>query len=274
MLLSEVADAQDPDITVEECAFFIDNDGDTEGDTPFQTGDDLFIVQDSLVVGGCSFKLNAPKEVSLQIETDLIDWNARVEIFRTPDRVSREEYWLYPGDFELPRLQGDMEIKFNFTKGFTPRSIKTVTVPARYRDLDYEHQVQIPKLFRLLGISSIAADGRIDRLERNVQSASLAYINANQRAVDAEDELAEWASTIATHWLQEGYPRVAEDIIHDASNRETDAERTGASWMWLAIATWLVIIILIAGCIVYYIVAVRNNTEGDVRPHSDINDPM
>ena len=51
------ASAQAPNIEAESCEFFVDVDGDLKGDNKIPTGDDQMVIQDSLIVGSCKFKL-------------------------------------------------------------------------------------------------------------------------------------------------------------------------------------------------------------------------
>ena len=132
-----------------------------------------------------------------------------------------------------------MVVTANF-RGATPRSIRGRSLPD-----NYNHEVQIPRNFRLMSIVAITADGREDRLERNVQAASASYIQVHNLLSDGND-LPEWARTLGEQWLEEGYPQVADSIIV----RATSSEQVGGGlnlWMIATLvlaALWLLTIVV------------------------------
>ncbi len=260
-----------PEITEEDCSFWIDSDADGEGNIRIEPEPDQLVHQDSPVVGGCTFKLSAPKEATMEIESELVEWEVNVEIKREPD--TSNEFTLYLGDTRIPDIEGDMRVVINFSDGHTPRSIRSRTLPDRYRHDAYRHDVQIPEAFRLLGVTVITSDGLKDRLEQDVQSASDAYISTRQRIAESGAELPEWAVTLATDWLEKGYPQVADEIIFAARGHSGIGSGSGGInwWMWLAIVTW--IILIVAGAMMFYLNVIkpnRPNSKPEPLPDADM----
>ena len=221
-----------PEISDPECSFYLDRDKDGEGNERFDAEPDNHIPQETHVVGGCEFKLNAPANVTMVVESDLKEWSGDVELTEEPN--DPKEYQVYSGNNEIPNVQGTMVITANF-RGNTPRSIKSRTMPD-----GYQHDVQIPEEFRLMGITVITADGRKDRLERNVQSASLAYIQVRNLMLDPDEERPDWVNSLTDEWLNKGYPQVADSIVVQASAAR--GGNTGVNyWLWSFIGTWVLI---------------------------------
>lgn len=197
------------DIAEKECAFWLDFDQDGEGDAAIDTGPGHYARQETAVVGGCTFKLNTRAEATLVVVSELDDWSSEVEISQEPSLPER--FTLHPGRAEIPGLEGGMKISVNHT-GQTPRSVKSRSLPD-----DYEHEVQVPRPFRLLEVTVITPAGKKDRLEENVQSASSAYISAHERINDrtsgAEAAPPDSAMALAGELLDEGYPQIADRVL-------------------------------------------------------------
>ena len=167
-------------------------------------------------------------------------------------------FTLHPGKNEIPGLRGRMRIEVDHT-GVTPRSVKLRTL----RD-GYEHQVQVPRSFRLLELTIITPDGRLDRLEESVQSASAAYLSAHQLvfgsrfAPDASSPSE--VVTLANDLLEQGYPQIATDVL------DLEAASVGkgvpAVWKWMAISLAVVILALIAIAITIFYASKRGLPAG------------
>lgn len=225
------AGSESPEIAEPECSFWLDHDTDGEGDEPFVTDPGSLALQQSPVVGGCTFKLNAPDEATLLVASELVDWEVEVELKREPGGA--EEFKMYPGRTEIPGVQGRMRVIANFAKGATPRSGKSRTLPDGYR-----HEAQIPKEFRLIEITVTTPDGRKDRLERNATSASGAFISAHRLVSDGNIGAPAWTVALAEEWLEQGYPQVSDSLMA-ADSANSGAGSGGVNWwMWIAIATW------------------------------------
>lgn len=223
------------DIADRECAFWLDFDGDGEGDDAIDTGPDHYARQETAVVGGCTFRLNTDAEATLVVVSELNDWKATVEIIRNPG--APETKTLYPARPKIPGLQGGMEIRIDH-RGTTPRSEKNRTL----RD-DYSHSVQTPRQFRLLEVTVTTPDGISDRLEQGVQSASSAYIETHRRTSGYPQDDSP-AVTLAAELLSEGYPQVADRVLGLADAPVS----TGTNWwMWTTIAILAVVAIAVVG---------------------------
>ncbi|MCY4559618.1 MAG: hypothetical protein OXF79_25255 [Chloroflexi bacterium] len=247
------------DISETECAFWLDFDGDGEGDEAVEIHPDKYIRQEMPVVGGCEVRLNTQEEATLVLVSELTDWSSEVEVIQEPGMP--RPFTLHPGKNEIAGLQGSMRIEVNHT-GVTPRSVKLRTL----RD-GYEHQVQVPRPFRLLEVTIITPDGRLDRLEESVQSASAAYISAHQLvfgsrfAPDATGQSEVVA--LANALLEQGYPQIASDVL--ALESGSVGGGVSAMWMWTAIALAVVVLALIAGAIAVVLASKRNLPEGAER---------
>ncbi len=246
------ASAQAPDIEAENCEFFVDVDGDLKGDNKIPTGDEHFVVQDSLITGSCEFNLQAGEMPTLRVESDLVDWEGIVEVFNTSDR-STDIFTVDRERAVLPELHGDLEVKVVIVRGHAPRSIKTEVIAGRYRTLDYEHDVQTPRRFRIVGIAVISADTVRDRLEHNVQSATEAYLDTRRYLESVESGTPQWVDSLAYRWLEKGYPRVANDIAETSLEEGESRGNGGSFWMWGAIITWLLIALSVLASIAYLI---------------------
>ena len=222
------AGSESPEIAQPECSFWLDHDTDGEGDEPFATAPDSLVLQQSPIVGGCTFKLSAPDEATLLVASELVDWEVEVELKREPGGI--EEFKMYPGRTEIPGVQGRMRVIANFAKGATPRSGKSRTLPDGYR-----YEAQIPKEFRLIEITVTTPDGRKDRLERNATSASGAFISAHRLVSDENIGAPAWTVALAEEWLEQGYPQIADSLMAADSGTESGGVNW---WMWTAIATW------------------------------------
>ena len=244
------------EIRDKECAFWLDYNGDGEGDERL-SGE--YVIQETSIVGGCVFKLSAPEEVTLVVESDLTEWETDVELKREPG--STKDFKLYPGRNQIPGIQGSMRVVANFVRGTTPRSGKSRTLTDGYR-----HEVQIPEEFRLLGITVTTPDGKKDRLEQNAQSASRAYISAHKQMGEAE--LPEWAATLAEEWMAEGYPQVADRVM----TIKVPPGDTGIRWWkWGAIGTWVGVLVIVISITAFYLVKEKRNQPEPRRP---IDDPL
>ena len=244
--LSAAGPAQDgsdaPEITDDNCRFLLDEDGDGEGDVRIDGW--AYIHQEKPVTGTCTFRLNAPQVATLIIESELIGWKSDVNLKEEPGEPT--EFKKHPGDNEIANVEGAMSVTVKLW-GDSPRSIRSRTMLE-----GYEHEVQIPEEFRLLEITAITKDGRRERLEQEGQSASDAYIQVHRKLLDSQEELPDWANTLANEWLEEGYPQVADGIIAQALEIDEDGGSGINRWMWAAIATWVVIIIAVVGGVAYY----------------------
>lgn len=232
-----------PEITDVECNFYLDPDGDGKENQPFEADPEEYIPQETAVIGGCEFKLNAPVEATLIIESELQDWEAEVKLTREPD--PSEEFRMYPGHLEIEELKGSMLVNVAIEDGKTPRSVQL-------RDLTegYRQEVQEPEVFRLLEVTVITPDGSKDRLEQNVQSASGPYLAAERNLSAAQDEMPGWVTDLAGEWLSDGYPQVADSILNYAEdNLETGSE--APIWMLLALVGWAIIAIAVIGGVIF-----------------------
>ena len=238
------SELESPEISEPECSFYLDRDGDGEGNERFDVGPGEFIPQETPVVGGCTFRLNAPTDVTIVVESELKGWSADVELTEEPG--DPQIYQVYPGDNEIQNVLGAMVVTANF-RGDTPRSVKARTLPD-----EYDHQVQIPEEFRLMGMTAITADGRKDRLERNIRSASAAYIQVNNLLSKSDNELPEWAQALAQEWLDKGYPQVSDSVIVRA-NSDLGGDESTNWWKWLAIGTWVALLALLAVSVILFI---------------------
>lgn len=263
-ILAAAGPAQDgadaPEITEPECSFWLDYDDDGEGDEPFEAEPEEYILQETPVVGGCTFKLNAPTAVTMLVESELRDWEAIVALKREPDPA--EEFRMYPGRGKRDGISGSMRVTANLDGG-TPRSSKIRNLADGYRQ-----EVQIPEQFRLLEISVTTPDGSRDRLELNVRSASGAYLHANDKVSQARANLPDWVIRLAEEWLSEGYPQVADSIIAGAA-ANTDGDTAGANWwMWGFIGTWA--LILVGLLIVAVVIIVTRKPQAPPPPGAKI----
>jgi len=223
-----------PEVSDPECSFYLDRDNDGEGNERFDTSSETYVPQQTQVVGGCEFRLNAPVRATLLFESELVDWNGEVRLKQEPNPAIEQS--VYAGDNEIPDIFGSMVVTANF-RGATPRSIRPRTLPDNYK-----HEVQIPRNLRLISIVAITADGREDRLERNVQAASASYIQVHNLLSDGDD-LPEWARTLGQKWLEEGYPQVADSIITRATS---GGEVGGGLNGWMVTSIVLAVLLLIA----------------------------
>jgi hypothetical protein len=215
----------------------VDYDRDGEGDEPAEDTNDTYVLQEVPIVGGCEFRLNAPEQATLVVDSELTDWAMNIEIKREPGGA--EDFKMYSGRTQIPGVKGQMRVIANFEDGNSPRSVKPREVGDGYR-----HEVQIPEEFRLLEITVTTPDGREERLERNARSASGAYITAHRDIIEPDDELPDWAINLAQGWLEKGYPQVSSEIVEQAIEGEGAGGGSPGWWMWAAIATWAVIVIL------------------------------
>ncbi len=225
-----------PEIAEPECSFYLDRDGDGEGNERFDAEPEEYVPQETPIVGGCTFKLNTPAEATMVVESELKDWNGDFKLKKEPGIPT--EHKVYPGDKEIPNVQGSMVVTLNF-RGNTPRSIRSRTLPD-----GYWHEVQIPEEFQLLEVTVVTADGRRDRLEKSVKTASVAHIQAYRQLSEQETELPNWAVALAQERLAEGYPQFADHVITMAMNSGNAGSGGINRWMWSAIITWAVIFIL------------------------------
>lgn len=225
------SDLEPVDITDKECSFWLDHDSDAEGDQPLD--ESHYVIQQTPVVGGCTFKLNARESATLVIESELEDWRAEVELKREPG--SSQDVTLHPGRETIPDINGGMNISVKL-RGNTPRSIQNRELPG-----DYRHDVQIPKQFRLIEATLITSAGDEARVEETSNAASGAFIHAHDRMIsDDEPVPPESVTTLAAELLAEGYPEIAERVM----SLQVAEDSGGVNrWMWAAIATWAVMAI-------------------------------
>ena len=227
------SDLEPVDITDKECSFWLDHDEDAEGDQPLD--ESLYVLQQTPVVGGCTFKLNARESATLVIESELNDWRAEVELKREPG--SAHAITLHPGRDKIPDIDGGMNIGVSL-QGNTPHSIKK-------RELQggYWHDVQIPKEFRLIEATLITSAGDEARIEETSNAASGAFIHAHERmSSTAESASPESVKLLTSKLLAEGYPEIAERVM----SLEVSENGSGVNqWMWAAIATWILIAVIV-----------------------------
>jgi hypothetical protein len=230
------------DIYDKECTFWLDFDDDGEGDLEIDAGAGSYARQQTPVVGSCEFKLNTPVAATLVLETELDVWRSEVELVQEPGLPERRV--LQPGKVSIPDLEGGMKITIEH-RGLTPRSGKV-----RPLNDGYQHQVQVPRPFRLLEIKITTPADDYDRLEESSNSASRDYIAVHERisnpspgdetAMATPDEI----TILAKELLDEGYPQIADRLL------EVEVEsghRDGVNWwMWSTIALIVVILIVIA----------------------------
>ena len=248
-----------PEIAEPECSFWLDHDNDGEGDEPFDADSESLVLQDSPVVGGCSFKLNTSAEATLLVASELMDWEVDVEIKREPGPT--EDFKMYLGRTEIPGVKGSMRVIANFARGNTPRSGKSRSLPD-----GYGYEAQIPEEFRLLEITVTTPDGSKDRLERNARSASGAYIGAQRLVSDGDAELPEWAVTLAKEWLEDGYPQVAKSIMATDSASAASAGSRTNWWKWIAIVTWVGVVVV--GVVAVTLIVVNARREPTPPPRN------
>lgn len=236
------------DIAEPECAFWLDFDDDGEGDQPVEIHPDQYIRQETPVVGGCEFKLNTQEEATLVLVSELTDWSSEAKVIQEPSMP--RPFTLHPGRNEIPGLRGSMRIEVTHS-GVTPRSVKLRTL----RD-GYEHQVQVPRPFRLLELTIITPDGRLDRLEESVQSASAAYISTHQlvsgRGWASDATGSDGVSDLASELLEQGYPQIAADVL----GLDDHGVGRGVSviWKWstIALAVVLCIAAVVSAAFLYW----------------------
>ncbi len=238
LILFSFADAQlvsaqgsRPEISDPECSFWLDINGDGEGDERFDTGPGQYVLQDAPVVGGCEFTLRTAQPITLKFDSDLFNWSAEVELDREPSRQNNFTVDQASSSITIDITSG-MQVKVNITQGHTQRSGREREVADRYRQDAYIHQVQTPDTFRVLGIQAVSTDGLRDSHEENANTASIAYINARQRIIERTGELPEWTIELATEWLDNGYPEVSNSII-DSERGDSGGSQGANWWIWL-----------------------------------------
>ena len=239
-------DTASPEITDVECSFYLDRDGDGEGNERFDALPDEFIPQETPMVGDCTFTLNAPTKASIVFYSELQNWAVSVVLKKEP--TGPVEYKVNREDNEISDISGEMSIAAHL-RGNSPRSVQVRNLADGYRQ-----EVQIPHDFRLLEVRVVTGDGRHDRLERNVQTASAAYIQAHSQLAKHESELQDWATHLAQEWLDKGYPQVADSITRKAPTGPIGDDGI-SGWMVATIATW---VLLLAIAVVLSIIAIRN----------------
>ena len=241
-LSGSVPQQESPEITEEECAFWLDYDDDGEGNQRIGEG---FVLQETAVVGGCDFKVSVPEPAAIKFESELDDWEADVEVKREPGTT--DEYKIYSGKPDIVGVEGSMRVIVNFVRGHTPRT-------GRVRDLpdDYRHIVQIPVRFRLLEVSVITPDGSQDRLEQNAESATGAYI-ASHGTMREMDNIPDWCEKLAGSWLEDGYPQVATSVAEACVQSDPGI---GGWWRWAAIITWVALPLIAIAVALFYLLAV------------------
>ena len=246
------------DISGRECTFWLDFDGDGEGDEPVEAHPDRHTLQETAVVGGCEFKVNVETEATLVIVSELVQWSSRVTVTREPEM--ERPYTLHSSDNQITGLVGGMTVEIQHS-GVTPRSGKVRTL----RD-GYEHEVQVPLPFRLLEVTIITPDGRQDRHEVNVQSSSAAFLYTHQRvfasSVDA-DAGARPIVELASGLMGDGYPQIADQVL--ALEDVAYAKRGPSAWMWATVALSLAIVLaaVLAGVAAYTKGRVRSVAAGE-----------
>lgn len=245
------------DIADRECSFWLDFDGDGEGDDPIDTAPGGYTRQETAIVGGCEFRLNTPAQSTLVVRSELNRWSSEVELTREPGSPRRVT--LQPGDTEIPGLEGGYRVIISH-QGATPRSGKSRPVGD-----DYDHEVQIPRSLRLLEVTVTTPDGISDRLEENIQSASSAYIDVHQRISQYDgDDAASPSVTLAGELLAEGYPQIADRVM---ALDMASTDKSGINWwMWITIA---IIALSALGGIAFAIFIARQNRPGSAA--SDTN---
>jgi hypothetical protein len=244
-----------PEITEKECAFWLDYDGDGKGD---QRVAGEYIPQETSVVGGCDFKLSVPEEATIVVESELRDWEAEVEVKREPG--SAEDFNIYPGQPEITGVDGSMRVIVNFVQGDTPRTGRVRVLPD-----GYEHVVQVPNEFRVLGVTVTIPDGSKDRLEENAQSASNEHISTHRKMAERESELPERVLTLAKEWQEQGYPQVANSIIEEIGDPESGSS---GWWKWAAIGTWIAVPVVAVVVIGIYLFVFSGQTPAPRDPDS------
>lgn len=246
------------DISGRECTFWLDFDGDGEGDEPVAAHPDRHTLQETAVVGGCEFKVNVETEATLVIVSELVQWSSSVTVTREPEM--ERPYTLHSADNQIPGLVGGMTVEIQHS-GVTPRSGKVRTL----RD-EYEHEVQVPLPFRLLEVTIITPDGRQDRHEVSVQSASAAFLYANQRVFASSVDTDAGTQPIvglASDLMGDGYPQIADQVL--ALEDVAYAKRGPSAWMWatVALSSAIVLTAAVAGIAAYARGRARSVTAGE-----------
>ena len=143
----------------------------------------------------------------------------------------------------------------------TPRSGKVRTL----RD-GYEHEVQVPLPFRLMEVTVVTSDGRQDRLEVSVQSASGAYLHAQRRVFTST--VGSNANTrpiveLASGLMDDGYPQIADRVL--SLEEAAIVKRGSSSWMWatIALAAAIVVVAVVVVLVAYQKNRVRSSTSGE-----------
>lgn len=243
------------DISEPECAFWLDFDDDGEGDEPVEIHPDQYIRQETPVVGGCEFKLNTQAEATLVLVSELTDWSSEAEVIQEPSMP--RPFTLHPGRNEISGLRGSMRIEVAHS-GVTPRSVKLRTL----RD-GYEHQVQVPRPFRLLEVTIITPDGRLDRLEESVQSASAAYIGTQQlvagRGGAPDDAGSDRVMHLAGDLLEQGYPQIAANVL-DLGDQGVGSG-VSVVWKWLTIILAAVLFLVVTGLVGFLYWSTRHSSS-------------
>ena len=243
------------DIDGGECTFWLDFDDDGEGDSEIDVDHNSYARQQTPVIGSCEFKLNTSVEATLVLETELDNWRSVVEIVEEPGLPDRKV--LQPGRVEIPGLVGGMKITVEH-RGLTPRSVKNRTLRE-----DYNHDVQVPRPFRLLDVTVTTPSGTYDRLERTTNSASSAFIETHKRVADRNVEDAnadpDTVEALVRELLDEGYPQIAGRLL-DVKVVTTE-ERGPNWWMWTTVGLILVFVVAVAGVAGFTLLSKRRATK-------------
>ena len=253
-------DGQSVDISERECAFWIDVDGDKIGDDPIDAHPDRHILQETAVEGGCEFKLNTETEATLVMVSELTGWKSEVTITQKPGKG--EPFHLHPADDKIHGLRGGMEIEIKHA-GTTPRSGKI----RRLND-GYEHEIQVPLPFRLMEVTVVAPDGRQDRLEVSVQSASAAYLDTQRRILATSAQTggaSEPVVGLATKLLDDGYPHTAVEVLGLAE--EAPGRAGDGPWLWTTVALTVLIASAVVAVVAFVYLSKRTpSTRRDPSP--------
>ena len=91
---------------------------DGEGDEPAEDTNDTYVLQEVPIVGGCEFRLNAPEQATLVVDSELTDWAMNIEIKREPGGAE---------DFKITRSYPDTrreraDAGYRQFRGNSPRS--------------------------------------------------------------------------------------------------------------------------------------------------------
>ena len=236
-------------ITENGCDFDLDNNADGQPDQPFEPVADRYLPQDTAVIIHCWFQVTTIADAAIQLESGLAGWSAVAEITRETEDYS-EDVELNIGESAIVVESGGYHVNLNMS-GITPRGSDRVEVSK-----GYWHDLQVPRLFRLIDIA-ITTDARDKEIvvSETVSSASTAYIRTHdtiaQAESDPESPLPRVVLDLGQKLLDEGYPSMAERVVELDLSMLGDADQGSIlpTWVWVVGAIVVVLFIVIVAAI-------------------------